>query len=236
MSYDPSIGRWMEEDPAGDVDGSNLYQLEESNPVNRVDPTGSLAQVTVNGNDVTIEVPVEFAIDGDIHASVPDQQKLIDLAQKAWTGKFGKYNVKTKLILVDCSNADKYPHVNIITLKKRDPHAQATNVNPLNGRSHISGAQNEVCELMVADPTNVDDGARITFNHEVGHLLGLPDRYRDKPTTKPASQPGELLIESVPNSGDENDIMGDSWMGKPTENDIGQIVNGNLPGITVNGK
>lgn len=40
MSYDPTIGRWLEADPAGYIDGPNLYQIESSNPVSLVDPTG----------------------------------------------------------------------------------------------------------------------------------------------------------------------------------------------------
>jgi RHS repeat-associated protein len=38
--YDPVMGRWIEQDPKGYVDGLNLYQAFGSNPVNRTDPLG----------------------------------------------------------------------------------------------------------------------------------------------------------------------------------------------------
>ena len=38
--YSPTLGRWMEQDPAGYVDGANVYQMELGNPVDGVDPFG----------------------------------------------------------------------------------------------------------------------------------------------------------------------------------------------------
>ncbi|MCU1226624.1 MAG: hypothetical protein JWQ42_4717 [Edaphobacter sp.] len=40
MSYSPTLGRWMEQDPAGYVEGSSLYQYERSDPINLLDPAG----------------------------------------------------------------------------------------------------------------------------------------------------------------------------------------------------
>jgi hypothetical protein len=38
--YDPKHGRWLQRDPAGYVDGSNLYQYVKSQPYTKVDPSG----------------------------------------------------------------------------------------------------------------------------------------------------------------------------------------------------
>lgn len=38
--YDPALGRWIQQDPAGYVDGMSLYQGLVSNPVNMIDPLG----------------------------------------------------------------------------------------------------------------------------------------------------------------------------------------------------
>jgi RHS repeat-associated protein len=38
--FSPSLGRWMEQDPAGYVDGMSRYQYNASNPVVYVDPAG----------------------------------------------------------------------------------------------------------------------------------------------------------------------------------------------------
>jgi RHS repeat-associated protein len=38
--YDPTTGTWLEQDPAGYVDSSILYQFVRSNPIDYVDPSG----------------------------------------------------------------------------------------------------------------------------------------------------------------------------------------------------
>src|SRR5690349_12385755 len=40
MSYSSTLGRWMEQDPAGYLDGANLYQAVRSSPVTGLDPKG----------------------------------------------------------------------------------------------------------------------------------------------------------------------------------------------------
>lgn len=44
MSYDPTLGRWIEMDPATYIDGPNMYPMERSNPVRYTDPLGLQAQ------------------------------------------------------------------------------------------------------------------------------------------------------------------------------------------------
>ena len=39
-NYSPTLGRWINQDPAGYINGANTYQFVMSNPVNRVDPEG----------------------------------------------------------------------------------------------------------------------------------------------------------------------------------------------------
>jgi hypothetical protein len=41
MSYDPTLGVWLETDPAQYVEGPNLHQMERSNPIARVDSSGT---------------------------------------------------------------------------------------------------------------------------------------------------------------------------------------------------
>ena len=40
MSYSPALGRFLEMDPAQDIDGPNEYQLEKSSPTDSADPLG----------------------------------------------------------------------------------------------------------------------------------------------------------------------------------------------------
>lgn len=46
MSYSPTLGRWMQTDPIGYVDGLNLQEFVSSNPTNLLDPFG--LQATTN--------------------------------------------------------------------------------------------------------------------------------------------------------------------------------------------
>lgn len=48
--YDPQVGRWIAPDPAGAVDGPNLYVFVHNNPVSYVDYFGLAAQVNENQN------------------------------------------------------------------------------------------------------------------------------------------------------------------------------------------
>ena len=41
-NYDPTLGRWINQDPAGYINGANTYQFVTSNPVNAMDPTGTV--------------------------------------------------------------------------------------------------------------------------------------------------------------------------------------------------
>jgi RHS repeat-associated protein len=49
--YSPSLGRWMEQDPAQFINGANMYQFVNSSPVGNVDAQG-LAGAAVTGSAV----------------------------------------------------------------------------------------------------------------------------------------------------------------------------------------
>ena len=45
--YDVALDRWLQEDPAGYVNGPNRYQLTLSNPVDHTDPTGQFLTTVI---------------------------------------------------------------------------------------------------------------------------------------------------------------------------------------------
>src|SRR5688572_21835128 len=52
MAYSPTLGRWIQTDPAGYLDGQNLYEYVRSNPASGVDPYGLFTNhvvITTNG-------------------------------------------------------------------------------------------------------------------------------------------------------------------------------------------
>jgi hypothetical protein len=52
----PTLGRFMQQDPMGYVDGVNDYQTEADNPINRRDPMGLYVQEVTIGNTVYFHV------------------------------------------------------------------------------------------------------------------------------------------------------------------------------------
>ena len=50
-NYDPSLGRWINQDPAGYINGANTYQFVMGNPVGNLDPWGlaTMAQTLAGG-------------------------------------------------------------------------------------------------------------------------------------------------------------------------------------------
>lgn len=58
MSYDPTIGRFIQRDPIGYDDGMNLYQFVQSNPLRHVDPDGRQSRPSAATRPSTTTQPV----------------------------------------------------------------------------------------------------------------------------------------------------------------------------------
>ncbi len=57
-NYDPSLGRWINQDPLQYINGANTYQFVMSNPVGNVDPWGLSAGETTNKIGGAVLTPV----------------------------------------------------------------------------------------------------------------------------------------------------------------------------------
>ncbi len=198
--YDPQDGRFLSEDPLGFAAGDvNFYVYVGNNPVNANDPSGLDARVNVDGNKVDIEIAVNYEGDG---VNSRTKELVRQGIEKYWTGKFGKYNVTTRVTeggWFDFSDND----VEIISGKG------VSNVNRVGGD-----------EMTLY--TDTLDFSWVAA-HEAGHMMGLKDRYI--PYHVRTSRGRERTTTAVP--GFENNIMGSYGRKGVREQDITDIINAN---------
>jgi hypothetical protein len=83
MSYDPTLGRWIEMDPETYIDGPNMYPMERSNPVDHVDPMGLFASLPGLGHD-------QATLNGLQGRAPQSVINLIANADKGQDGGFGR--------------------------------------------------------------------------------------------------------------------------------------------------
>ena len=153
--YLPVLARWINRDPLSESAGPNLFSFVINNPVNWVDPLGLYAEVRVEGNKVTITIPIEYEGSGASPAVVTKFNKAIE---ENWSGTFGNYDVTTT---VTQPNAKCPPNKkNTIQVPKGNDRAF---VNKVGGNAGTWPA----------------DRPGWTAAHEAGHLIALPDQYTD---------------------------------------------------------
>ncbi|PIS02674.1 MAG: hypothetical protein COT85_01190 [Chlamydiae bacterium CG10_big_fil_rev_8_21_14_0_10_42_34] len=56
--YDPTLGRWLNPDPAGFADGANLYVFVQNNPLNRLDLFGLFSEDAFGQVQINVPIPV----------------------------------------------------------------------------------------------------------------------------------------------------------------------------------
>jgi RHS repeat-associated protein len=182
--YSPTWRRFLQPDPSGYAAGPNIFAYTNNDPLNLTDPSGQFANVVVNGSQVTVQLPVQFAGAG----ATPDRISAVTAAiQQQWSVAFpAGYNVTTTVVAPSAGTPQS--QINTITILDK-PGVSVTNA--------VGGNQTTLYTSYPGlAPYSTTDFAN-TGAHEAGHLLGDNDYYTMTGSNSSVAMPGY-----------ENDLMG----------------------------
>jgi RHS repeat-associated protein len=153
-SFDAATGRYLQSDPAGLAAGMDTYGYVSGSPLLGRDPLGLAASGTINGNSLTLVVPIVYIGQG--------RSSWNSAIEGRWSGVFGDVTVTTIVTQGNAMSTD----TNVITVVAAGTRSSVSWFR--NGGGQDTGKW-------------ASDASDDVVGHEAGHLLHLQDRYHDIP-------------------------------------------------------
>lgn len=204
---DLETGTFLSRDPAGFVDGPNLYAYVQQNPWTKFDPTGLYSEIAKNGNDVDIKLrmvvrqknlppggkgPVTYS-----PASAATEKRVKDAMESHWSGNQSGYNVTmtadivTRASFPDPTGTDKY--------LTDEQHAQRYQYNLVTFEPNLAketGNNGQTKGAFLHNITELDSGTASdrTIAHEGGRMMDVPDGGGSDRLMYPNSNPKATKI------------------------------------------
>jgi len=183
-----------------------VYSYARNNPLIHVDPSGQYSEVKVEGNTVTITIPIIYAAANNITSGRFKESisRFNQGIEKIWSGKFDNLTVKTNVITLEKTLSNMKQALsgkaNLVYVYEGDERSRVSEVNKVTPFSSQTVGQ------WFADSFNPGGSAA----HEAGHFMKLIDRYDEK--------------TGLPQPGWRGNIMAQARTGVAWECDIKEII------------